>query len=131
MSTKVMAEVIMMEMNVTSALCKMRQSGEAGSSGGGRSVSDGGGGDNGGDRNGGRRKDDGADKDDGEGADVRGSDDSGGACGDSYPVELEAGRMTVQVLGRRHTVLVVEKDMLVEAESELIVDSLLQCWQGR
>lgn len=39
--------------------------------------------------------------------------------------------MMVQVLGHRHTVLVVEKDVLVEAELELIVDVLLQCRQGR
>lgn len=122
----------MMEMKVTSVLYKTRQSGEASSSGGSRSISDGGGGDSGGGRNDGRGKGDGGDKDDGEGGDVSGSDDSGdgGACGYSYPVELEAGRMTVQVLGHRHThtVLVVEKNMLVEAELELIVDILLQCW---
>lgn len=122
-----------MERNVTSVLHKTRQSGKASSSGDGRRVSDCGGGDNGGGRNGGRRKDDGGDEDDGEGADVRGSNDSGGggACGYSYSVELEAGRMMVQVRGRRHTVLVVEKDMLMEAELELIVDVLLECWQGR
>lgn len=111
MLMKVMAVMVMMEMNVTSVLHKTRQSGEASGSGGGRSVSDSGGGDNGGGRNGGRGKDDGGDKDDGEGGDVRGSDDSGGggACGYSYSVELGAGRMMVQVLGRRHTVLVVKR----------------------
>lgn len=95
----------MMEMNVTSVLYKTRQSGEASSSGGSRSISDGGGGDSGGGRNDGRGKGDGGDKDDGEGGDVSGSDDSGdgGACGYSNPVELEAGRMTAQVLGHRHT----------------------------